>query len=207
MIEASDALEAQPRDVLVIGYGNSLCSDDGVGWAVARRLVEDPRFAGIDVRAEHQLAPELAIDASRVSLMVLIDAAADVAPGTVRVRALDSDLRSASAWTHHLEPEDLIVLTRELWGRAPAVVVVSIGAELLDVGEVLTTTVEAAVPKAVEAVLAVICGHRASRSSGRAAGGLGAPEVGAREDGTREIRVREAGVRESAVRASSRRDA
>ncbi len=168
MIEAKVGVEAPSSDVLVIGYGNSLCTDDGVGWAVARRLVDDPRFAGMDVRAEHQLAPELAIDASRVSLVVLVDAAADAVPGTVRVRALDGDLRSASAWTHHIEPEDLIELTRELWGRAPLVVVVSIGAASLEVGDVLTTTVAAAVPKAVEAVAAVIEAHRAPRSHGDA---------------------------------------
>ena len=34
--------------VLVVGYGNSLRSDDGVGPAVAARLAGDPRLAGVD---------------------------------------------------------------------------------------------------------------------------------------------------------------
>ena len=33
---------------LVIGYGNPLRSDDGVGWHVAERLADDPRLAGVD---------------------------------------------------------------------------------------------------------------------------------------------------------------
>ena len=34
--------------ILVIGYGNVLRSDDGIGWHVAERLAEDPRFDGVD---------------------------------------------------------------------------------------------------------------------------------------------------------------
>jgi hydrogenase maturation protease len=159
MIDAPTGAEAQAGGVLIVGYGNSLCTDDGVGWAVARRLASDPRLAGVDVRAEHQLTPELAIDASGATLVVLIDAAVDVEPGQVRVRTLDANLRSASAWTHHIGPEGLIALSRELWGRAPQVVVVSIGAASLELGDGLTPVVEAVVPGAVGAVAAVVEAH------------------------------------------------
>jgi hydrogenase maturation protease len=147
---------------MVVGYGSELRSDDGVGWAVVRRLVADPRFAGVDVRGEPQLAPELAIDASRASLVVLVDAAADLEPGAIRIRTLAGDGRPASAWTHHIEPDDLIALTRELWGSAPPVVTVSVGVASLEVGESLTLPVEAAVPRVVDAVAEVIAGHRSS---------------------------------------------
>jgi len=169
MIDATIGSEAPTGGVLVIGYGNSLCSDDGVGWAVAGRLADDPRLAGVDVRAEHQLTPELAIDASQAGLIVLVDAAVDVDPGEVRVRTLDADLRSASAWTHHIGPEGLIALTRELWGRAPRVAVVSIGAASLELGDALTPVVDAAVPRAVDVVAALVATHRGEPRSGRRA--------------------------------------
>jgi hydrogenase maturation protease len=172
MIDAP-GVETRAGGVLVIGYGNSLCSDDGVGWAVARCLAGDPRLSGVDVRAEHQLTPELAIDASRVPLVILIDAAVDVDPGEVRVRTLDADLRSASAWTHHIGPEGLIALTRELWGRAPRVVVVSIGAASLELGDALTPVVDAAVPRAVDAVAALVAANRGGPAANH--GGPAAP--------------------------------
>ena len=83
--------------VLVIGYGNTLRSDDGVGWVAAALLADDPRLAGdlsragVEVRAVHQLTPELALDFSRASLVILIDAAVDDPPGAISVQALTPD--------------------------------------------------------------------------------------------------------------------
>ena len=159
--------------VLVVGYGNPLRSDDGVGPAVAERLAADPRLAGVEVRAEHQLTPELAMDAAGVSLMVLVDAADGVPAGEVVVRDLapwgrgglgDDGLAGRAEeggppLTHHVDPSSLLALAETLWGSAPRTVVVGIGPESLELGDTLTDTVEAAVPRAVEAVVAVIAGH------------------------------------------------
>jgi len=150
---------ADARGVLVVGYGNVLRSDDGVGWAVAARAAADPRLAGADVRAEHQLTPELALDASRASLLVLVDATAEREPGAVEVRRLDDTPDAGSAWSHHLEPASLVALARELWGTAPAVVVVSIGVADLEAGERLSPAVEAAVPQVVETLAAIVEAH------------------------------------------------
>src|SRR5919198_4121190 len=76
------------RRVLVVGYGSSLRGDDGLGWHAAALLAADPRLAGAEVLARHQLTPELAEDVSRAALVVLVDARADGggAPGEVAVR-------------------------------------------------------------------------------------------------------------------------
>ena len=146
--------------VLVIGYGNPLRSDDGVGPAVAARLAGDPWLAGAEVRAEHQLTPELALDASRTSLLVLVDAGTTEAPGEVSVRRLEPVADGGTAWTHHLDPSALVGLARELWGAAPPVVIVSIGPESLEMGEGLTDTVAPAVPRAVDLIAAIVEAHR-----------------------------------------------
>ena len=75
--------------LLVIGYGNALRTDDGVGWHAARLLAGDPRLADVVVVAEHQLAPELAFDLSLASLVVLLDASTETPAGTVRDRSAD----------------------------------------------------------------------------------------------------------------------
>jgi hydrogenase maturation protease len=146
---------------LVVGYGNTLRSDDGVGPAVAERLAGDARLEGVVVRVEHQLTPELTLDASRSSLVVLVDAEVGPPPGEI---AIQNVVAAASGeggppMTHHLDPAGLAGLALELWGTAPPIVVVSVGAASVEVGEHLTAVVEAAIPRAVETVISIVLDH------------------------------------------------
>jgi len=143
--------------VLVIGYGNPLRSDDGLGWHAAEMLARDPRLSGADIRWQHQLTPELAHDFSRVRLVVLIDVSVEQAPGEIAVRRLDGTSgKAGTTSTHHTDPAALVALARELWGAAPDVCMVSVGAGSLEVGEALTPAVEAALPELVDIVLRVV---------------------------------------------------
>jgi hydrogenase maturation protease len=150
---------ADTSGVLVVGYGNVLRGDDGVGWAVVARLSRDPRFHGLQTRAQHQLTPELALDASRAALVILVDASVVQAPGSVEVRRLDPAHAAGTAWTHHLEPDSLVALASELWGASPAVLVVSVGIASLETGDRLSPAVEAAVPRAVDAIARLVREH------------------------------------------------
>ncbi|MEI7742784.1 MAG: hydrogenase maturation protease [Chloroflexota bacterium] len=159
--------------VLVVGYGNPLRSDDGVGPVVADLLAADPRLAGAVVRSGHQLTPELAYDAAGARLLVLIDAADGPPAGEIGIRRIGSASggdggseetapaglpvgAGGPSLTHHLDPDGLLGLARALFGSAPSAVVVSIGAGSFEVGETLTPEVAAAVPRAVEVVAALV---------------------------------------------------
>jgi hydrogenase maturation protease len=155
------AAPAPAAGVLVVGYGNPLRRDDGVGPAVVERLLADPRLAGADLRAEHQLNPELAPDVSAASLVVLVDAGAGLAPGCVAVRWLGVPAGSGAAsggpsFTHSLGPEALAGLAQAVWQRTPPIAVVEVGVASLGMGEGLTPEVAAAVPRVVEIVAAII---------------------------------------------------
>jgi len=145
--------------VLVVGYGNALRTDDGVGPAVAARLAVDPRLRGTEVRSMHQLTPELAIDASAVSLLVLVDASSDTPAGEVAVSRLDPRAVAGEAMTHHMDPAGIVGLAMELWGAAPEVALVSVGVSSLEVGDHLSPVVEQAVPRAADVVVAIIEEH------------------------------------------------
>ena len=110
----------------------------------------------------HQLTPELAFDASGASLLVLVDAAADVPAGEVVVTHLDPETVAGEALTHHLDPAGLVGLARELWGVAPPVVLVSVGVSSLELGDRLSPVVEGAVPRAADAVVAIVEASTAS---------------------------------------------
>jgi len=161
-----EAPTPEPAGVLIIGYGNPLRGDDGIGWLAAGLLAEDPRLRGARVLARHQLTPELAADLADASLVILVDVNVTADPGVVSVRGLDGSRRSSPASTHHADPGDLAALARELYGAAPAVFVVSVGAASLDLGEGLSAPVEKALPAVVEAVVELVACHAGPGQAG-----------------------------------------
>jgi hydrogenase maturation protease len=147
--------------VLVVGYGNPLRGDDGIGWHAARLLATDPRLDGARVLARHQLVPELAVDVSRAALVVLVDAAADGDPGAVSVRRVQPRRTDPATWSHHLDPESLAGLAKGLYGLVPPIVLVSVAAGSLAAGDRLSGALERALPEVVEVVAEVVSGQRA----------------------------------------------
>jgi hydrogenase maturation protease len=146
--------------VLVVGYGNPLRSDDGIGWHAARLLVTDPRLADAQVLAQHQLVPELAVDVSRASLVVLVDAAADGDPGTIAVRQVAPGPATPTTWSHNLDPETLAGLAAALYGAIPPMVLVHVAAGSFAEGDRLSAALERALPEVVEMVVGVVTGQR-----------------------------------------------
>ena len=140
------------HEVLIIGYGNVLRSDDGIGWHVTEHLATDTRFDGVTVLQRHQLTPELSLDISRADLVALVDASQDRAAGMFTVERAEASEGRASTWSHRMEPGTLVALARELYGHAPEVYVVSVGVASLDVGDRLSPALEAAVPGVVDAL-------------------------------------------------------
>lgn len=138
--------------VLVVGFGNPLRSDDGIGWHVAGRLASDPRLAGAEVLQRHQLTPELALDVSRADLVVLIDARAGPPAGAITTERVEPTGASGTAFSHHLGPAGLVALARELYGRAGEVHVVSVGVASLEVGEDLSPAVAGTVERVIDVV-------------------------------------------------------
>jgi len=145
--------------VLIVGYGNGLRSDDGVGRAVAEHLADDPRLAGATVLSVHQLTPELAVDISRASVVVLIDAVLGGRPGEITAGRLAPAVVPTASFTHHLDAASLVALATGLFGGDPLVKLVSIAGASMDVGDRLTPAVASAVPLAAEAVIQLVLGR------------------------------------------------
>lgn len=99
-------MHPQGKRPLVIGYGNPLRQDDGLGWRAAQ-LIEQSG-APAEVIICHQLAPELLLQLESAPLAVFLDAALDQTPGAIQVRPVTPE----SGWsrTHHLTPGQLLGL-------------------------------------------------------------------------------------------------
>lgn len=171
---------AAERGVLVIGYGNTLRRDDGVGVRAAELLAVDPRLAvdlglgRVKVISAYQLTPELALDIGAASLVIFMDADVRGLPGSVEVRSLDAGTPSAAgasssdaddraapgASSHHVGGAELLALAAELGGHRPEALAIGIGVADLELGEGLSAAAEAALPAVVDAVVRVVAEHR-----------------------------------------------
>jgi hydrogenase maturation protease len=152
-------------DVLVIGYGNPLRGDDGVGCVVAEELAKrlcDPT-SKVQVVACHQLSPEMAEAVADTRSVIFIDASIEVGPGEVSVSTIIPDQFSPGAFVHSLKPSALLATASELFGQAPQARKVVVGAASFDGGMQLTPAVRGAVPQALSIVEREI--HRCLRSS------------------------------------------
>jgi hydrogenase maturation protease len=144
------------RGALVVGYGNALRGDDGLGWHAAALLARDPRLAGAEVLARHQLTPELAEDVSRAALVVLVDARAGGAPGGLTVERVAPAGPAGPAWSHRLDPPSLVGLAVALYGTAPPVYLVSAAVATCEAGERLSPALELALPRVVDTVAGIV---------------------------------------------------
>jgi hydrogenase maturation protease len=151
--------------VLIVGYGNALRTDDGVGWHAAERLADDPRLDGVTVMGRHQLTPELALDVSRAAVVMFVDASHGPPAGTFTIEPMERTVRGATGWSHQFSPSSLVDLAGELYGRTPDVFLVSVGVESLAYGDRLSPVVEAALPGLVDAVAKLVADRAVQRGT------------------------------------------
>jgi hydrogenase maturation protease len=144
---------------LIVGYGNPLRGDDGVGQATARALAGHATLKNCEVVACHQLMPELAERLAAVDLVVFIDARAGAAPGSVAIARLHGVPAAAPGLVHHVDPAALLALAGRLYGRAPEAFLVSVGAGSLGLSENLSPSVAAALPEVVATVRRLVAEH------------------------------------------------
>lgn len=145
-----DAMHPMPR-ILIVGYGNPLRCNDGVGWHAAEELSRRLSAEDAEIIICHQLTPELADQASRADVAFFIDAARDGLAGELTCDALVPEA-AAFSFTHELPPAAVLKLARELYGRCPQAFAVSLCGECFDHGEKLSAKVAESLPRLVELV-------------------------------------------------------
>jgi hydrogenase maturation protease len=146
---------------LLIGYGNTLRGDDGLGPHVAERLAADLLPADRRV-ACHELTPELAVPLSEAYLAIFVDASRDRRPGEIACERLAPMSPGRVAFSHALTPATLLALARDLYGAYPPAWLLSVGADTLDYAEGLSTAVLAALPALREQLQLLLAGSGAT---------------------------------------------
>ena len=141
---------------LVIGYGNTLRSDDGAGQRVAEKIAqwELPEVRSLAV---HQLTPELAEDISQADAVIFIDAVATNSENSISVQI--QQLQAADGDTslgHSCNPRSLLSVTQVLYGKVIKAYWVLIPAVNFDFGEELSSLTRRGIDIALNQVKQII---------------------------------------------------
>ncbi len=146
--------------VLVIGYGNPLRGDDGIGFYVAQAL--DERFRAepdVEVIAAQELTPEMAEDVARTEMVLFVDAAAAGEPGTIQHARVLPDT-APGGFTHLLTPSSLLSAAGELYGDAPSAMSLTLAGWSFAMGERLSRPAKLRLPELLRQAVALVQQHR-----------------------------------------------
>ena len=145
--------------IIIIGYGNHLRGDDGLGPYAAECLEESGLNDNVEIYAPHQLAPELAQPISEADFVIFIDACwgeesgkvscLEIAPDSSPPRAATS---SPGSFSHHLTPAVLMAMAARLYGSRPRALVVSVCSRSFAFGEGLSLPVKKVLPELLRRV-------------------------------------------------------
>ena len=130
---------------LVIGIGNRLRSDDGVGREIADRLSSR---AGVATESVHQLVPELVKPLEGARRVLFVDA--DVRCRHVELRRVRPAADRGVG--HTLGPEGLLHWAKLVGVTVPAAWLLSVPVKTLDVGEGFSDEADRAVGDALERI-------------------------------------------------------
>lgn len=130
---------------LVIGVGNTLRRDDGLGPFIATSLPPMPRVTTLAV---HQLTADLIEEVSRARRVLFIDAST-----TDEQIALKPVVENIAPPGHVFGPAALLGLARAIHGRSPEGWLLPVPGFDFDFGEELSPQAAAVVPDARKAVL------------------------------------------------------
>ena len=154
------APEAEPASTLLIGLGNLILGDEGVGVHAMRRLEAEYAFApavelvdggtsGLDL---------LPLLRGRQRLLLIDALAADAPPGTIRV-IRNQEIRSAlteKVSLHHLGIADLLALAELVGCAPPEIVLIGVVPERLEMGLGLSHRLRARLPEIIDTTRAVL---------------------------------------------------
>ncbi|MFM1842551.1 MAG: hypothetical protein RLZZ490_1287 [Cyanobacteriota bacterium] len=141
---------------LIIGYGNTLRGDDGVGRYLADQIAA-LRWPHCQVLSVHQLTPDLAAAIADVDQVIFMDAQPLESPSSpgVYIHTLQP-ADDQSTLTHHSTPAALLTLTKVLYGKTVKAWWVLIPGINFAYGETLSPVTQAAQWDALDKIQSLI---------------------------------------------------
>lgn len=138
MNKSATISQSLPLKILVIGYGNVLRGDDGVGPLVVEQLAAE-HWPLVRMLSVHQLLPELAADIAEAEEVFFVDACvATTQMAAPRIECL-FPIATPQTGDHTWSPNTLLSLSHQLYGADPIAYQILIPALQFDYGTPLST--------------------------------------------------------------------
>lgn len=138
------------HSILVIGYGNELRGDDGVGQLVAR-IVEGWGVPNLRSLAVHQLTPELTEELVTADCVIFVDAYPASPEQGVQVFRIEPT-HSVSTMGHTSDPQMLLAIAQALYSYNPQAWWIGIPAVNMELGEQLSPITEQGMADALDEI-------------------------------------------------------
>jgi hydrogenase maturation protease len=136
-------------NILVIGYGNSIRGDDGIGPAVATQ-VEAWNLPQVKSLCLHQLTPEIAAELAFVKYAIFVDAA--VQSQSFKLSLIEPLNQTNLKWGHYLTPQSLLGLTQKLYETVPEAYLISVPGVNFELCDSLSPSAEEGVDQALKKI-------------------------------------------------------
>ncbi|MBW2171648.1 MAG: HyaD/HybD family hydrogenase maturation endopeptidase [Deltaproteobacteria bacterium] len=147
--------KAPPKRIVVLGVGNVLLSDEGVGVHVAKKLLEMELPPGVQVVEGGTDGFRLMNVVTEADRLIIVDAVkGGEAPGSI----YRFDIKDAPTYpdayktsVHQIGILEVVHLS-ELVGKTPETTIIGVEPKSLDMGMELSPEVEAKLPRIIELV-------------------------------------------------------
>jgi hydrogenase maturation protease len=125
------------KTTCIVGIGNPLRSDDGVGAVVCQQL-EEKKIPGLAVVITQQLDIGMTEDLSKFERVIFVDASLN--EETISFQQLTSENNQPQSSSHHINAALLVNLTRQLFSTNTQFYMCAIGAHNFEMGNGLSET-------------------------------------------------------------------
>jgi hydrogenase maturation protease len=139
---------------MVIGYGNELRSDDGIGQKIAN-IINHWDLASIKSLAVHQLTPELAANLENVNLAIFVDASINSESADVQVESIFPTV-STPITEHSANPQYILTLTKSLYDYCPPAWLVTVPGVNFELGDCISPIAEEKIGIALTKIINII---------------------------------------------------
>ncbi len=145
---------------LVIGYGNSLRSDDGAGQIVASKIASW-NLPNVRSLVVHQLTPELAEDLANADTVIFVDAVISSKQNSEKIEiiTLESDDKYSNLG-HTENPHSLLYLSKIIYNKIPKAYWILIPAINFEFGEKISDITKKGIEQSLEKIESII-NHKA----------------------------------------------
>ena len=146
------------KKILIIGYGNTIRSDDSLGPIIADRLTLKYKSSpNIQIASYLQLDIQVIEDLKEVDVAIFIDAREDNDEEIVKVTQISKEaVLHHSHTSHSISLPTLVKMTESLYNKNPFCYAVAPKGYDFEVGEILSEKAEIAATKAIDEVDKII---------------------------------------------------